>query len=142
MITYILSIDALALGAQYHGSNELDWSMKNVACPAFCDDVLVGAIVVRLESLPDGKARLYLITLGVLAAYRSHGIGMAPCNMFLSSGYHYRLLRNWPAHVHHIRSEAAADDFSLGPGGPYAVEAAMHAQTSKEHPQELGRMQV
>ena len=46
------------------------------ACAAFCNDVLVGAVGVRLERLPDGKAKLYFITLGVLAAYRNYGVGM------------------------------------------------------------------
>lgn len=35
----------------------------------------MGAITVRLERLSNGKARLYLVTLGVLAAYRDSGIG-------------------------------------------------------------------
>ena len=30
---------------------------------------------MRLERLPDGKAKLYFITLGVLAAYRNYGVG-------------------------------------------------------------------
>lgn len=42
---------------------------------AFCNDVLVGAVAVRLERQPDGKARLYFVTLGVLAAYRNYGVG-------------------------------------------------------------------
>lgn len=42
---------------------------------AFCDDVLVGAIAVRLERQPSGKVQLYIITLGVLAAYRKYGVG-------------------------------------------------------------------
>ena len=42
---------------------------------AFCNDVLVGAIAVRLERQPSGKIQLYIITLGVLAAYRNYGVG-------------------------------------------------------------------
>ena len=42
---------------------------------AFCNDVLVGAIAVRLERQPSGKVQLYIITLGVLAAYRNYGVG-------------------------------------------------------------------
>ncbi|CAL5222318.1 g4662 [Coccomyxa viridis] len=42
---------------------------------AFCNDVLVGAIAVRLERQPGGKVQLYIITLGVLAAYRNYGVG-------------------------------------------------------------------
>jgi ribosomal protein S18 acetylase RimI-like enzyme len=44
---------------------------------AYCNDVLVGAIAVRLEREPNGKVQLYIITLGVLAAYRSYGVGRA-----------------------------------------------------------------
>jgi hypothetical protein len=52
---------------------------------AFCNDVLVGAVAVRLERLPDGKAKLYFLTLGVLAAYRNYGVGAcALCNEHLS----------------------------------------------------------
>ena len=42
---------------------------------AFCNDVLVGAIAVRLERQPGGRVQLYIITLGVLAAYRNYGVG-------------------------------------------------------------------
>ncbi len=42
---------------------------------AFCNDVLVGAIAVRLEQQPGGKVQLYIITLGVQAAYRNYGVG-------------------------------------------------------------------
>lgn len=44
---------------------------------AYCNDVLVGAIAVRLERQPSGKVQLYIITLGVLAAYRNYGVGEA-----------------------------------------------------------------
>ncbi len=48
---------------------------RSFCCAAFCNDVLVGAVAVRLERQPDGKARLYFVTLGVLAAYRNYGVG-------------------------------------------------------------------
>ena len=41
---------------------------------AFCGGELVGAIACRLER-KDGCVHLYILTLGVLAAYRGHGIG-------------------------------------------------------------------
>ena len=43
---------------------------------AFCNDVLVGAIAVRLEQQPSSKVQLYIITLGVLAAYRNYSVGV------------------------------------------------------------------
>lgn len=40
------------------------------------DQRLVGAIAVRLEAIPDQpQARLYIMTIGVLAGYRDRGIG-------------------------------------------------------------------
>ena len=44
-------------------------------CAAFYNELLIGAVAVRLEQQQDGTARLYFITLGVLAPYRSCGIG-------------------------------------------------------------------
>lgn len=47
----------------------------SVLCAAFYNESLIGAVAVRLEQQQDGTARLYFITLGVLAPYRSCGIG-------------------------------------------------------------------
>lgn len=46
------------------------------ACPtpAYIDGTLVGGIMCRLEA-QGGGARLYIVSLGVLAPYRSAGIG-------------------------------------------------------------------
>ena len=51
---------------------------------AFCNDVLVGAIAVRLERQPSGKVQLYILTLGVLAAYRNYGVGKPPSALLAS----------------------------------------------------------
>ncbi|GIL57726.1 hypothetical protein Vafri_12880 [Volvox africanus] len=42
---------------------------------AFHNDILVGAIATRCEKQANGKAKAYIATLGVLAPYRSLGIG-------------------------------------------------------------------
>ncbi|PNW86932.1 hypothetical protein CHLRE_02g101850v5 [Chlamydomonas reinhardtii] len=42
---------------------------------AYHNDVLVGAITVRCERQPNGKAKAYIATLGVLAPYRNFAIG-------------------------------------------------------------------
>ena len=44
-------------------------------CAAYYNDILIGAIACRLESKGNGKAKLYIMTLGVLAPYRDLGVG-------------------------------------------------------------------
>mmetsp|Transcript_1530 Transcript_1530/g.3922 ORF Transcript_1530/g.3922 Transcript_1530/m.3922 type:complete len:156 (-) Transcript_1530:416-883(-) len=42
---------------------------------AYYNDILIGAIACRLEKKENGKAKLYIMTLGVLAPYRDLGVG-------------------------------------------------------------------
>lgn len=42
---------------------------------AYHNDVAIGSVACRTEKLPDGGARLYILTLGVLAPYRGMGVG-------------------------------------------------------------------
>lgn len=51
---------------------------------AYYNDILIGAIACRLESKGNGKAKLYIMTLGVLAPYRDLGVGSYLLNHSLS----------------------------------------------------------
>ncbi|KAL7436330.1 hypothetical protein ACHAXM_005128 [Skeletonema potamos] len=53
-------------------------SDENMCKFAYFSGLAIGAICTRVEPIPDdpnGRSRLYIMTLGVLAAYRNHGIG-------------------------------------------------------------------
>mmetsp|Transcript_22254 Transcript_22254/g.26737 ORF Transcript_22254/g.26737 Transcript_22254/m.26737 type:complete len:170 (+) Transcript_22254:175-684(+) len=47
---------------------------------ALYTDFVIGAICCRLEKQPDGKARMYMMTLGILAPYRRRGVGVKLLN--------------------------------------------------------------
>lgn len=53
-------------------------SDENLCKFAYYSGLAIGAISTRIEPIPEssnGRSRLYVMTLGVLAAYRNHGIG-------------------------------------------------------------------
>ena len=53
-------------------------SDENLCKFAYYSGLAIGAVCTRVEPIPDdpnGRSRLYVMTLGVLAAYRNHGIG-------------------------------------------------------------------
>ncbi|EPQ57529.1 acyl-CoA N-acyltransferase [Gloeophyllum trabeum ATCC 11539] len=51
----------------------------------YYNDVPVGIICSRLEPQPGGTAKLYLMTMGVLAPYRSLGLGSQGLEAILSA---------------------------------------------------------
>ncbi|TFK54234.1 acyl-CoA N-acyltransferase [Heliocybe sulcata] len=51
----------------------------------YYNDIPVGIICCRLESQSDGTVKLYLMTMGVLAPYRSLGLGSKGLQAILSA---------------------------------------------------------
>lgn len=51
---------------------------------AYHNDVAIGSVACRTEKLPGGGARLYILTLGVLAPYRGMGVGTRLLQQVLS----------------------------------------------------------
>ncbi len=51
---------------------------------AYHNDVAIGSVACRTEKLPSGGARLYILTLGVLAPYRGMGVGTRLLQQVLS----------------------------------------------------------
>lgn len=45
---------------------------------AMLNGTCIGAIAGRLQMVHDGFAKLYILTLGVLEAYRNQGLGTLP----------------------------------------------------------------
>lgn len=45
---------------------------------AYFEDVIVGSVCCRVDTDDAGDQNLYIMTLGCLAPYRRHGIGLCP----------------------------------------------------------------
>lgn len=67
-----------------HASPE-DSSLETLCCAAYSGSKLVGAVASRLEPQVDGLYRLYIMTLGVYAAYREQRIGETPAATHVKS---------------------------------------------------------
>ncbi|PNH07684.1 N-alpha-acetyltransferase 50 [Tetrabaena socialis] len=73
---------------------------------AYHNDVLVGAVAVRCEKQPNGKAKAYIAMLGVLAPYRSFGIGSKLLHRSLSMCFQDPNIEEAYAHVQVGNDEA------------------------------------
>lgn len=72
---------------------------------AYLDNEAVGAIACRLEA-QGGRARLYIMTLGVLAPYRSRGIGSALLRRAMAAVADDDMVVDAYLHVHVENEEA------------------------------------
>ncbi|GBF99159.1 N-alpha-acetyltransferase [Raphidocelis subcapitata] len=73
---------------------------------AYCEGDLVGAIMCRLEAQPGGTARLYIISLGVLAPYRCLGIGSQLLQRSIAAAAEDPAITTAALHVHAGDEEA------------------------------------
>lgn len=73
---------------------------------AYHNDVVVGAIACRLERQPDGGAKLYIMTIGVLAPYRGFGVGSRLLERVLATAAADSAVREAYLHVQTSNDEA------------------------------------
>lgn len=85
----------------------------------FHEQSLVGAIACRLEAQEHGLAKLYIMTLGVLAPYRKLGIGSRLLHRSLAEARTDPNILSPYLHVHVANEEAIRfylnNGFTLGP---------------------------
>lgn len=74
----------------------------------YVDDMVVGAVCCRIEppESPDGHVKLYIMTLGVLAAWRRRAIGTHLLRRVLDSLPRYPSVREVYLHVQTSNQEA------------------------------------
>lgn len=73
---------------------------------AYHNDILIGGIACRLERLPNGKTRVYVISLGVLAPYRGYGVGSSLVSNLISSASKDATIEEIQCHVQASNDEA------------------------------------
>lgn len=74
---------------------------------AYHNDVLVGAIACRLELQPDFTAKMYVMTIGVLAPYRGMGLGRQLIERSLQAAQKDPQIKTAYLHVQSTNEEAA-----------------------------------
>jgi len=76
----------------------------------YFNDVPVGSICCRLET-KEGKTKLYLMSMGILAPYRSRGLGSQSLNLVLNAASSSKKPRISDIHLHVQVSNKAARQF-------------------------------
>ncbi|KAK7687058.1 hypothetical protein QCA50_009558 [Cerrena zonata] len=76
----------------------------------YFNDVPVGTICCRLETV-DNKTRLYLMTMGVLAPYRSRGLGSKSLEHVIAAAANNPKLKIESMYLHVQVSNASAKSF-------------------------------
>lgn len=95
---------------RYHDKFYIDVSSANSDFTqyVYVDDVVVGAVCCRIEppESPEGHVKLYIMTLGVLAAWRRRAIGTHLLRRVLDSLPRYPSVREVYLHVQTSNQEA------------------------------------
>lgn len=65
--------------------NEIPTLQKQFAQFAYYGGSAIGAVCARLEPMADGSKKLYIMTIGVLVAYRQRGVGRKLLNLLLDA---------------------------------------------------------
>ena len=69
-------VNAVVFPVVYHDKFYKDvLEAGDLAKLAYYNDIVVGAVCCRIDVTPEGRRKLYIMTLGCLAPYRRLGVG-------------------------------------------------------------------